>query len=74
MEQTRTCPHRDGANILWVNNDGKSAPVIFVQNLTQESVISLTNQIIRVSCPSCFKLIQGSARYYPEHSHPPQRS
>ena len=59
--ETRTCPHRMGAVAEWVNNDGKSPPVIILSGVSQPSVLSLTNQVIRASCPSCFERIRRSA-------------
>lgn len=54
----RVCPHRAGAWVDYVNNDGVSPPVILVEGLMACSVISLTNQTIRISCPACFAEIR----------------
>ena len=58
--EVRTCPHRVGACAEWVNNDGKNPPVILVGGMHQTSVLSLTNQVIRVSCTFCFQKIRQS--------------
>lgn len=55
---TRTCPHRMGVEFMYVNNDGVSPPVIAVSGAERLTVISLTNQTIRVSCPLCFDEIR----------------
>lgn len=57
--QTRTCMHRLAASVYYVANDGMSPPVLFVQKLEGDCVISLTNQVIRVSCPICFEEIRS---------------
>lgn len=57
--QTRSCPHREKAHVGYVNNDGRSAPVIYVEGCEGPTVISLTNQIIRVSCPTCFSQLRA---------------
>lgn len=59
--QTRTCEHRRVAVCYWVRNDGKNAPILYVEGCLGPSVISLTNQVIRVSCPTCFADIRRFA-------------
>lgn len=54
--QTRVCEHRKNAAVWWINNDGITPPIIMVDGVTQSTVISMTNQVIRVSCPACFDL------------------
>lgn len=60
--ETRTCPHMLGCQVKYVCNDGRSAPTIFLLGLRHDAVISLTNQVIRVSCPDCFERIRLTAR------------
>lgn len=58
--EIRTCPHRLQAFVDYLVNDPGSPPVIIVDGVFQTSVLSLTNQVIRVSCPSCFQKIRMS--------------
>ena len=59
ITETRTCGHREGWSVVYVRNDGKGAPVILVEtDQGRMVVISLTNQVIRLSCPSCFEEIR----------------
>jgi len=60
MVEVKTCEHRHGACAEWVNNDGNSPPVIILSGMSQVSVLSLTNQVIRVSCPLCFERIRSA--------------
>lgn len=70
--QTRNCPHREGAAAQWVNNDGRSAPVLYVEGCAGPTVVSLTNQVIRISCPSCFAEIRNRSRLTPDRLQPSQ--
>jgi len=56
--RTHCCPHRGVAYVEFINNDGSSPPVIYVDGIHGPSVISLTNQVIRVSCINCFDEIR----------------
>lgn len=57
---TRTCPHATG-HISYLENNGRSAPILLVEGLSPCVVVTLTNQVIRISCPSCFTLIRHRA-------------
>jgi hypothetical protein len=63
--QVRSCEHRERAVVGYVNNDGITPPVIYVEYLEGASVVSLTNQMIRVSCPACFDSIRQLAKCSP---------
>lgn len=67
-EKTVGCPHRKNARVVYLANDGMSPPVILTFGLEGTSVVSLTNQVIRVSCPSCFETIRQSATGWPRGS------
>lgn len=56
---TRCCPHVNG-HVSYVSNDGISPPVLLVENLSGVNVVSLTNQIIRISCPACYTKLRHS--------------
>lgn len=56
--EVRTCLHRLNADVQYIQNDGQGPPVIIVDGLKGPSILSLTNQVIRVSCPSCFQKIR----------------
>ena len=56
---TKTCPHRVGSKALWVKNDAEGAPILYFTGREGPVVMSLTNQVIRVSCPECFRALQG---------------
>jgi hypothetical protein len=57
--ETRSCPHRVGVKVFYIVNDAASPPVIYIdQSLPGPSVVSLTNQIIRISCQGCFESIR----------------
>jgi hypothetical protein len=62
---TRTCKHRVGVEVEYISNDPHSPPVILIKGpyspFAYASVISLTNQVIRVSCPICFDEIRQAA-------------
>lgn len=63
IAEVRTCPHRTMASVLYVHNEVGHAPVIMVDGLGNSScVISLTNQVIRVACPSCFADLRSELR------------
>ena len=57
----RTCPHRQGADFFYVANQPGEAPVILVSGLIGPTIISLTNQTVRMSCPVCFDEIRKAA-------------
>lgn len=59
--EVRTCDHRLKADIRWLNNDNMTAPIITVSGCYDMSIISLTNQVFRVSCPMCFERITRAA-------------
>lgn len=58
---TRQCDHRRNYEVSYIYNDGKSAPVLLIQDGSFKGgiILSLTNQIIRVSCPTCFQDIRS---------------
>jgi hypothetical protein len=58
---TDTCPHRIGAFVSYIRNDGVSAPILWIEEIDRPSVITLTNQVVRVNCPACFERIRSSA-------------
>lgn len=58
---TRTCPHKEGALVEWIRNDGETAPILLVENIIGTAILSLTNQTIRVSCFACFEEIRKRA-------------
>lgn len=54
----RTCVHRVGASAMWIRNDGKTAPILFVSGFTpNDNYISMTSQVIRISCGGCYAQI-----------------
>jgi hypothetical protein len=63
--EVRSCEHRMQAKIGYVKNDRTGPPVLYVEHVPEASIVSLTNQVIRVSCPKCFELIRQSAKYSP---------
>lgn len=63
MVRIRSCVHHERAKVGYVNNDGMSPPVIYVEAIDGPAVISLTNQTIRISCPTCFEKIRSTAKY-----------
>jgi hypothetical protein len=58
----RWCPHRGGVHVVYIVNDNISPPVIYVRNLHDDACITLMNQTVKVSCPSCFQAIQQAAQ------------
>lgn len=61
MTETRCCPHV-WAKVDYIANDGQSPPVIAVSAIRASDktlILSLTNQIIRVSCVLCFDRIRS---------------
>jgi hypothetical protein len=53
--EVRTCDHRIGVHVEYVKNDGEGAPILYLEGFGHwPSLITLTNQVIRVSCPVCF--------------------
>jgi hypothetical protein len=53
-----TCEHRPSAFVSYIRNDGVSAPILWVEEIDRPSVITLTNQVVRVNCPACFEAIR----------------
>lgn len=49
----RCCPHCEIAHVSYVRNDGEGPPVLLIENLPEVSVVTLTNQVIYINCPSC---------------------
>jgi hypothetical protein len=58
---TDTCEHRIGAFVSYIRNDGLSAPILWIEDIDRPSVITLTNQVVRVNCPACFEHIRATA-------------
>lgn len=61
--ETKCCQHVWGA-AWYVNNDGVSPPVIYldsIQNRKVPLIITLTNQLIKIQCPACFEEARLSA-------------
>jgi hypothetical protein len=61
----KTCPHRREAEVLWVRNDGQSAPILFITGVKEPITLSLTNQTITVTCPQCFQSMVNLASNNP---------
>lgn len=60
--EVKTCVHLIGTVAEYVSNDGMSPPVLYIHAKKSGGfVMSLTNQVIRISCPACFELIRASA-------------
>ena len=66
----RTCPHRQGSDFYYVANRPGEAPVILVSGLNGPTVISLTNQTVRMTCPVCFDQIRKAAAQISPHHRP----
>ncbi len=60
VPEIRSCAHRAEVQVFYVNNDGMTAPVLLVEGCRYQTVITLTNQVIRASCPVCFEKIRQS--------------
>lgn len=59
--QVRTCDHRITAHVEYLRNDPTLPPILYVEGFGHwPALITLTNQIIRVSCPVCFQQITKS--------------
>lgn len=56
----RTCPHRIGASVAYINNDGQSAPILWIDKIEGPTALSLTNTVVRVSCGHCFVKIRAA--------------
>lgn len=58
--KTKTCEHLQAVNILWItkNEDGQTAPVIFVDSY-QPIFVRLTNQTFYAMCKKCLTLAYG---------------
>lgn len=57
--ETRCCPHR-WANIIYLRNDGELPPVLLVETAKMGQgpmIVSLTNTVIRVACPTCYQAL-----------------
>jgi hypothetical protein len=52
-----TCEHRPSAFVSYIRNDGVLPPVLWIESVEPDSVITLTNQVIRISCRRCFQEI-----------------
>lgn len=60
--ETKCCPHV-WAKADWIANDGQSPPVIALSAVRASDrtfVMTLTNQVIRISCPACFDRIRAA--------------
>lgn len=57
--ENRTCLHRHWVKVSYIANDPGAAPVLAVEGCAELTIISLTNQVIRVSCPYCFEKIRA---------------
>jgi hypothetical protein len=47
------CEHVIG-HCSYVRNEPNLPPVLLVENLPEVNVVVLTNQVIRIYCPSCY--------------------
>jgi hypothetical protein len=56
--EVKTCDHRMVADVRWVNHDNQSPPVVAIKGCSEWTVVSLTKQVIRISCPMCFERIR----------------
>lgn len=61
IPEIRECLHRPGVRVFYIANDPGYPPVLFVEGCAEATVVSLTNQVIRVACPYCFNAIRREA-------------
>jgi hypothetical protein len=54
------CIHATEGWVSYLNNDGIRPPKLLIENLEGVFVVELTNQIIRIYCPSCAILVTKS--------------
>lgn len=59
--EVKTCDHRRVTRVSYICNDKNGPPVISVSGAYEMTIISLTNQVIRVSCAFCFERIRRAA-------------
>jgi hypothetical protein len=59
--EVRVCLHRPWASVSYVVNDPGYPPVLAIEGCTELTIVSLTNQVIRASCPFCFNEIRKAA-------------
>lgn len=59
--EVRACTHRKSAEFFYISNDGMTPPVICVAGCWEQTILTMTNQVIRASCPLCFELVRQAA-------------
>lgn len=67
LTEVRTCEHRSSVTAYWVRNNGLTAPIVWIDGDHRAILVSLTNQVIRISCPSCFQRITQSDSQIPDN-------
>lgn len=58
--ECRVCPHRVGASASYLRNVPTEPPLLVLEGCLGPTVVSLTNQVIRMSCVNCYQRIRAA--------------
>ena len=62
----RACLHCSDVEILWIRNDGFTAPRLAWRRLPPEGAIELSNKTVLVACSACYAYFFDLPRNQPD--------